>query len=196
MSEQSPSETPFGSGASGFPTGCGPSPSQWPIPTPPAAFRSSRWPTVVVAVIALLSLAVGLAAFFRPMPQSSSPASPEYTPEQVNSAKTNVCEAYGTVKQVITGNTHRTNPVAGDPVGALATGIYAPVSLYDSGDYLLRSLYDDKAAPEDLAKSIESFGKKLLKLAMVDLAGDPDSARDSLRHELDADVTTIDGLCK
>jgi hypothetical protein len=202
MSEKPPSEPRFGSGTSGLPIGYGPVSSgvsaQWSTPPPVTSSKRDRWLTFAVLALALLGLGVGLAALFRPINKDSpaSPAAPAYTSQQVDGAKANVCEAYGKVKQVVTGNTHRTNPVAGDPVGALATGIYAPVSLYDSGDYLLRNLSYDKAAPEDLAKSIESFGKKLLELAMVDLAGDPDSARDSLRHQLDADVTTIDGLCK
>jgi hypothetical protein len=152
-----------------------------------------------VLLIALLGAGAGVAAWFRPIPNnnlSTAPPSPAYTAQQADDAKSNVCDAYATVKKVVTANTHRINPAPSDEVGSLATGIYGPVSLYDGGDYLLKTLGEEPAAPQDLAKTIKSLSKTLQKLGMVDLAGEPDSVRDQLRHDADSYVAAIDGLCK
>jgi hypothetical protein len=152
-----------------------------------------------VLVIALVGVGAGVSAWFRPIPNnnlSTAPPTVAYTAQQADDAKSTVCTAYSTVNKVVTANTHRTNPAPGDEVGSLATGIYGPVSLYDGGNYLLRTLDDEPATPQDLAKSIKSISKTLQKLAMVDLAGEPDSVRDALRHDVDSDVAAIEGLCK
>jgi hypothetical protein len=202
MSENPPSGPHYGPGAGGFPAGHGPTPptgrTQWPSPAvaPP---RPGRLPTLAVLVIALVGVGAGVSAWFRPIPNNNlSTATPTvaYTAQQADDAKSTVCTAYSTVNKVVTANTHRTNPAPGDEVGSLATGIYGPVSLYDGGNYLLRALDDEPATPQDLAKSIKSLSKTLQKLAMVDLAGEPDSVRDALRHDVDSDVAVIEGLCK
>jgi hypothetical protein len=204
MAETPPGGPSYGQSASGFPgapgqfSGAPGGPPSWPLSAPRGASRALTFISLGISVIATVLAIVG---WFRPThtaptAASASPSTPTYTSEQVNVAKTNVCDAYALVKKVVSGNTHRVNPIPGDRVGDLATGIYAPVSLYDSGDYLSRSLLDNLAAPGDLAESVKSFSKNLFKLAMADLASDSDSALDSIRHQLDSDVTTIDGLCK
>jgi hypothetical protein len=202
MSENPPSGPPYGPGGSGFQAGRGPTPStgmtQWPSAAV-APRRPGRLPLLAVLVIALVGAGAGISAWIRPIPGNNLPTAPPtvaYTEQQAEDAKSAVCDAYSTVNKVVTANTHRTNPAPGDAVGSLATGIYGPVSLYDGGNYLLRTLDDERATPQNLAESITSLSKTLQKLAMVDLAGEPDSIRDPLRHSVDSDVASIEGLCK
>jgi hypothetical protein len=202
MAETPPGGPSYGQGTSGFPgapgqfSGAQSGPPSWPASPPRGASRLLTFVSLGISVIATVLAIVG---WFRPTPTvapAAGPGGPTYTEQQTADARHDVCDAYASAKKVISGNTHRANPVPGDQIGDLATGIYAPVSLYDSGDYLLRILSDNPATPGDLVKPLEAFGKKLFKLAMADLAGDPDSTLDSIRHQLDSDVTTIDSFCK
>jgi hypothetical protein len=153
---------------------------------------------LALLLIALLGVGVGVAAWFRPISSSNLSSAPTTaaTERPASEAKSNICHAYTLVTQVVTANTHRTNPAPGDEVGSLATGIYGPVSLYVGGDYLSGALNDEPATPADLSSSIKSLSKTLKQLAMVDLAGQSDSVRDSLRDEVNSHVRVIDGLCK
>jgi hypothetical protein len=190
MSENPPGGTHFG----GLPAGHGPSSSTVP---PAAPSYPGRWPMLALLLIALLGVGVGVAAWLRPIPGSKlSGATAASTEQHAGEAKMNICHAYTLVTQVVTANTHRTNPAPGDAVGALATGIYGPVSLYVGGDYLSGILDDEPTTPADLSRSIKSLSKTLKQLAMVDLAGQPESVRNSLRDEVNSHVRVIDGLCR
>jgi hypothetical protein len=154
---------------------------------------------VAMLVMTLIAIGAAVAAWLRPLPEPKPPSSPpphSFTAKQTDDAKANVCDAYKIVYKSVYGNTHRTNPVPGDEIGGLATGVYAPLANYTGGDYLLDRLAGEPATPRELANPIKSLGNTLKKLAMVDLAGEPDSALDPLRHAAGADFATIDGLCK
>lgn len=159
----------------------------------------SRWIALSALGIALVGLGVGIGAWLRPMPQASSPAStaePSFTEEQIAQAKAHVCDAYGLVKDAVVLNTHRTNPVPDDEIGALATGLYGPVAIYQGGDYLLDRLEAEPATPVDLANGVRSLGSAMKKLAMTDLTAEPDFVRDPLRQNAEAGSTTLDKLCQ
>ncbi|HEU4361124.1 MAG TPA: hypothetical protein VFR27_06390 [Mycobacterium sp.] len=149
--------------------------------------------------IAVVALAVGVGAWLRPMPGPGLAAvlpEPTYTDEQIASAKANVCEAFSLVKQGVITNTHRINPVPGDVIGDLATGVYAPVMIYQGADYLLGDLATEPATPPELANAIKSLGRTMKKLAMIDLAIKPDSVRDPVKQAAEADSAAIDELCR
>ncbi len=56
----------------------------------------SRVPMIVAIVISLLALALAAAAWFRPT-HDATPATPQYSEQQVADAKKNVCGAYDTM---------------------------------------------------------------------------------------------------
>ena len=181
----------------------GPRPGVFGAGRPPArpvgAPKTGQWLPFLTLAIALVGLGVGIGAWLRPIAGEGEPpvpAAPTYTEEQIAQAKANVCEAYRLVKQVIVSNTHRSNPVPGDAIGDLATGIYGDVSLYQGGDYLLNHLIGEPALPEMLASSATSAARTMKRLAMIDLAGDPDSVRATVHHEVNEQLLHLDELCR
>ncbi|EUA16077.1 putative alanine and proline rich membrane protein [Mycobacterium xenopi 4042] len=54
----------------------------------------------------------------------------------------------------------------------------------------------EPAAPPDLVAAVRSLANRSEELGMVFLADKPDSIQNPLRQDLDADVATIDRLCK
>lgn len=169
----------------------------WPPPPLTAVPKTNRWLPFATLAIALVGLAVGIGAWLRPLP-AGSPAAPEptYTDEQIAAAKANVCEAFGLVKEGVVINTHRTNPVPDDAIGALATGVYGDVVLYQGGDYLLDHLAKEPATSGKLANLIRSLGSTMKKLAMIDLAGEPDLVRDPVYRAVNDGITTADEMCE
>lgn len=174
-------------------------PPPW-APAPPMAPRKpARWPAFAMLVITLIAVGAAVATWLRPLPETktpSAPPAPTFTGQQIADAKANICDVFKTVSKAVDWNTHLTNPVPGDEIAARATQVYGTLALYEGGDYLLDRLAAEPATSPELAKPIKSLGETLKKFGIVVLAGEPDSARDPLRHAVDADFTTIDGLCK
>lgn len=176
-----------------------PTGAPWPSAPAVSSPRPSRWPAFAALAVGLVALAVSIGAWLRPAPdRGSASAEPSFTfaEEQSAEAKTKVCEAYSIVKDAVVINTHRTNPVADDQIGALTTGLYAEVALYEGGDYLLDRLAAEPATPVELAAPLKSLGDALKKLSIVDLTLESDAARIPLKKEVDDGINRIDGLCK
>lgn len=174
-------------------------PPGWPLAPPAARQGPTRWPGLAAVAISLVALGIAIGAWVRPMPEGgSSPGEspPAFTDDQIAQAKANVCEAYRVVDRAVVLNTHRTNPVPGDEIGALATGAHGVIALFASGDYLLDRLAAEPATPRTLAARTESLGNSLKKFGMIVLAGEPETERDLLRGAVDTDSATIESLCK
>lgn len=198
MSDTAPTGVPPPQGHHGLPIPPAPS-APW-RPAPPVLLRRpSSWPTLAAIAIALVALGVGVGGWFRPAPRNdhpSVPSAPAYTDQQIADAKGQVCDSYQAVHTAGLVSTNRTSPVPGDPIGELAVAANARLALYAGGDYLLDRLAAEPATPPALADALRSFANNSKKLAIVALAEKPNSAQDPLRRALDADATTIDGLCK
>ena len=68
--------------------------------------------------------------------------------------------------------------------------------MYAAGDYLLDRLAAEPATPADLATAIRSLAELYKKFGIHALNDEPDSALDPIRHDVDAEIPKIDGLCK
>ena len=55
---------------------------------------------IIAIVVALLALAVAAASWFRPT-HEATPATPQYSEQQVADAKKNLCDAYDTMYRAI-----------------------------------------------------------------------------------------------
>lgn len=99
-------------------------------------------------------------------------------------------------KNEVAVNTHRPNPVSDDQSGLLAAVAMARLGLYAGGDYLLDRLTAEPATPVNLADQVRSLSNAYRKFGIRALNHEPDSALESVRDSIDADIATIDGLCK
>jgi hypothetical protein len=148
-------------------------------------------------VVALVAVGVAIAAWLRPIPDNSPapPPEPTYTDEQIADAKANVCEAYDVTKNEVSINTHRPD-MEGDEVGSLAAAAMKRLALYAAGDYLLDRLSTEPATPAELAEPVRSLANSYGEFGIHALNNEPDSVLDSIRRAADADIETIDRLCK
>jgi hypothetical protein len=162
-----------------------------PLPSP-RRWRSSRWATFVALAIAVIAAAVAVAAWFRPAPQSASPA---FTDQQTAQAKSNVCSAYTAVHQGVVKNTHLADPNPHDPVGQLAIAANARLALLGGGAYLRDRVAAQPATPADLAQAVNAMGTTIEQLGVGYLEAANNIVLDPLRHDLDSQVTQINKLC-
>ncbi|BCO38087.1 hypothetical protein BMW24_008940 [Mycobacterium heckeshornense] len=164
------------------------------------SFRSpSRWPSFAALAIAIIGLGVGITGWFRPLPHEvheQAPTAPAYSDQQIANAKTNICAAYHISKNEVFVNTHRSNPVEGDEIGALAVAANGRLALYAGGDYLLKRLATEPATPSNLVDAVKALANLYEEAGIRTLNYEPNSALDPLRHEIDTDIAKIDGLCK
>jgi hypothetical protein len=201
MSEK-PASGPPTRGASRFTAAPGPAgfpPAAGSPLSPLTPRRASRWPTLAVLLVALIGVAAGVAAWFRPMPQpTAAAASPEptYTEQQIGDAKRNVCDAYGLVRTAVSVTTNKQAPGGDDFATKTAIAANGRLALHGGGGYLLERLSADPATPSNLAVAIRSLAATLRKLAIVDLGEQPDSAQPPLRDSVPRVIANIDGLCK
>jgi hypothetical protein len=92
-------------------------------------------------------------------------------------------------------NTHLSDPVPGDPAGALAVAANARLALYGGGGYLRDRVARQAATPPDLAQAANAMADTLEELSMGYLAG-LNSSLEPLRHDLDSQLDRIDRLCR
>lgn len=171
----------------------------WPLPPLTAAPRRDRWLPFLALAIALVALGAGIGAWVHPMPRpgpAAAPPEPSYTDEQIAAAKANICEAFKLVKQGVVVNTHRTNPVPGDEIGELATGVYGDVALYQGGDYLLDRLAAEPATSVELADATNSLGNTMKKLGVLDLTVESEPVRDPIHQAVNEQLMRVNEMCK
>jgi len=186
-----------GHGTSGFPsapTGFQSGPPAWQ-PAPPKG--QSRGLTYVALAIAVIATVLAVVGWFRPTPPPppAHPSAPTYTEQQVADAKAAICDAFSTVKDEVASNTNRPIPASSDEIGTIAIGTNGRLALYAGGDYLLDQLAAQPAAPEELTQSIRSLAHSYKKIAISALDNQSNSALDPLRHDIDAEITRIGGMC-
>lgn len=160
----------------------------------PAASMLSRWITLAALAIAVIALTLAIVDRF--YPPSHDSASATFSDQQVKTAKTNICAAYITVGRAVVTNTHLESPPDGGPMGPLAVATSARLALYGGGSYLRDRLSREPATPGDLTKAVNSMATTLEELGINYLAGAPDFTQDQLRHNLDAQISDVRGLCK
>jgi hypothetical protein len=160
----------------------------------PVASRLSGWITLAALVIAVIALTLAIVDWFHPSSHDS--ASATFSDQQVRTAKTNVCAAYMIVGRAVVTNTHLQIPPDGGPMSPLAVATSARLALYGGGSYLRDRLSREPATPGDLTKAVNSMATTLEDLGINYLAGAPDFTQDQLRHNLDAQISDVKGLCK
>lgn len=136
---------------------------------PPAP---SRWPLIVVAVVALAALGVSLWVLLKPPTTDSGAvlAAPRYTDAERTAAKAKICSAFGIVRTGVSQNTNLAPPGGPEDVtGTLAVAANARLSLYGGGQYLLSRL-DPATAPE-LADAVRGFANNLIDIGANAIAG-------------------------
>jgi hypothetical protein len=156
--------------------------------------RPARWPTLTALAIALISLAVGLAAWFRATPHNNQPSpKPTYTQQQIDDAKAKVCGAFGQVDRAL--GVANALPSGSDPLVA-ALNIR---QVFDVGSrHLLATLAEEPATPADLATAIRKQASTLDE-ALIDYQDGLSNSDPEMRPVVDANTAatnTIRQLCK
>jgi hypothetical protein len=149
------------------------------------------WLTFAALAIALVAVAFSVFGWFLPTPNSD-----KFSAEQAADAKRQICQASTRVRQAVVTNTHRANPVHGDPGSALAVAANARLALYGGGAYLQDRLAKQPATPADLAKAVDSLANTLQELGIGYLADAPDAAQQPLRKGLSSELDQVDKLCQ
>ena len=101
---------------------------------------------IVAIVVSLLALALAAAAWFRPT-HDATPATPQYSEQQVADAKKNVCGAYDTVLRAIKSAGALNSE---DPNQKFMLAFNTRLAFNAAADYLLASASQNPAAPASL----------------------------------------------
>ena len=120
----------------------------------------------------------------------------KYSDQQVQEAKTSVCDAAKKVRQAVGVSTHLQNPDPNSPIAGIAVAGNARLGLFAGGQYLRAVVAQNPAAPADLAASAVKTANALEELSLNYLGGAPETVQNPLRKDLDAQVGELDGLCQ
>jgi hypothetical protein len=156
----------------------------------PAPGRETlRWLTYAALALALTGVVLAGLAYFYPAHNHASVA------QQGGDAKVNVCTAYKAAHKSVVINTHMQSKNPNDAVADLAVATNARLALIGGGAYLRDRLEANTAAPADLVSAVNSFADTVEQLGINYLSNAGADAQDSLRHDLDSQITQLDKLC-
>jgi hypothetical protein len=150
-----------------------------------------NWLTYAALAIAVVAVIFSVVGWFLPASNSAT-----FSAEQAADAKKQICQVSTSVRQAVVTNTHRANPVHGDPGSALAVKANARLALYGGGAYLQDRLAKQPATPADLAKAVDSLASTLQALGIGYLADATDSAQQPLRKDLNSGLDQVNKLCQ
>jgi hypothetical protein len=141
----------------------------------------------------LLTLAVAIVGWFRPLP-AKPPSAPVYSSQQIADAKAKVCAEYQKVHSAITTNTSRDRGT--DPTAQQIFGLNGRQALLAGSEYLRTVVSAEPATPSELASTIRKLAD-LYQEATVDyLDSLPDADMDPVVHASDEATIKIESLCK
>lgn len=162
---------------------------------PPMTFgRPPRWPAFTALLIALIALAVGIAAWFRPASHSNQhPPKPAYTQQQIADAKSKVCAAFGKLDRA--SEMAKAQAIGSDQ---LAIDINTRQIFDVFSRYLRATLSEEPASPPDLANAVREQASTLEE-AVIDYEVGLRKSDPEMKPLFDANnasADTIRRLCK
>lgn len=176
------------------PYGPGPAaPSGWPPQgPPPSSSGSSRVPTLIAIVIALIAVAVAIAAWFRPAPKAETPAAKTYTEQEIADAKKAVCDAFERAFNALTANSRQPD----NPSEGLAVIANSRVVIHAAGTYLAATLGERPATPEELATPVKSLADQYQSMVLDQISGADRATLDAEYQNADDLTSKISKVCK
>ncbi|AFM19331.1 hypothetical protein Mycch_4629 [Mycolicibacterium chubuense NBB4] len=157
----------------------------------PARRSAPGWIAPAALAVAVVAVALAVWALVRaPESGQTAPASSEQSAQ----AKTQVCNAFTTVRSAVSLQTNAN--LGNDRVATQAVAANARLATLGGGQYLLSRLTD--AVPTDLADAVRSFANDLQDIGMGQLAGLRGDDPTQTGHMNNAQKTAekITGLCK
>jgi hypothetical protein len=147
------------------------------------------WLAPVALAVAVIALAVAAWGLFRaPRPHEETTAAP------AGDGKTQICEAFNTVRSAVSLQTNA--DLGNDRVAQQAVAANARLATLGGGEFLLSRL--NSGVPNDLADAVRSFAEDLTYIGMGQLAGAPsgDPAQGNREKTAQETAAKIDTLCK
>ncbi|MBB3748217.1 hypothetical protein FHT44_000678 [Mycolicibacterium sp. BK634] len=167
------SQGPYGPAPSG--------PPQWPAPS--ASRGSSKLPTILAIVIAVIAVAVAIGAWFRPAPKPETQAPKAYSDQEVSDAKKAVCDAFGKAFDALTENSRQPD----NPTEALAVIANSRIAIHAAGTFLTAVLAEQPAAPDEITIPVRALANQYQSM-ILDQIGNAD------RATLDGDYRNAESL--
>lgn len=147
---------------------------------------------VTGAVLGLMGLIVGTAAWFRAAPDTNA-ADHTYSTEQVAQARSAVCDAYqkGVESMRVVAAT-----VVDNPADTLPVAVNSRLAEFAVGNYFTNALAANPATPAELRNLITQLSQAYQDVALIQLAdGLPDDYK-SEKDVVNQSVAKLDQLCR
>jgi hypothetical protein len=158
--------------------GATPWPTQSFTPTRPP----SRLPLILVSLLALVSLGIAVASWFRPTPSVESTSSaPQYSDEEIAEATASICSAWDKVFKALITSGYQTSE---DPTVNQIFGVQMKIALHASGDYLHAQLLRSQAADSRLLAATERLADSYHQAVLSQLSGAPESEIEAIKSDI------------
>lgn len=173
-------------------------PSQ--VPWPPqhlsapghVSSRPPRWPTYLSLVLAVVATGIAIAGWFRaPRVETAPPKT--FTSHEMQEARSNVCDAYGKVRQLTTVVTGKDRS---DPASAFAIVVNARLGVHAGAQYLESKLLKNPATPVELTEEVQKLSDAYYEMAIGQLGDAPEGEMTPIVQSIDNADKEITRLCK
>jgi hypothetical protein len=142
--------------------------------------------------VALTSLCVAIASWFRPTEDKAHPAEPGYSEQQIADAKSAVCDAYDVIYKALQTAGARSSS---DESIAFALAVEMKLAFHASGDYLVSTIHKNPATPTALARATQRLADAYHRVILDQLGEAPDTQIDLRKSEIDEAELEIRGEC-
>lgn len=147
----------------------------------------------VLVVALLVTLAVAIVGWFRPVP-AKAPPPPTYSSQQIGDAKAKVCAAFKKVDNAISTTSARDKGT--DYTTQLASAINVRQSLVAGSQYLSTVLNEEPATPTDITANIRNIVNAYQLLAIELLSDAPEAEKSPAVNSGEKATSALENLCK
>jgi hypothetical protein len=147
----------------------------------------------VLVVGLLVTLAVAIVGWFRPLPAKPPPA-PVYSSQQIADAKAKVCAVHEKVHSAIKASSSRDRGT--DPTAQLAFAVNGQQALLAGSEYLRTTLSEQPATPTELGTTVRQL-TGLFEELIVDYQNSvSEPEMEPTVHATDEATLKVESLCK
>ncbi|WP_059015428.1 hypothetical protein [Mycobacterium sp. M26] len=143
-------------------------------------------------MLAVIAIAVGIGAWFKPAPKPEAPAAKTYSEQEVADAKKAACDAFTNAHDMLVSNSKRGGT---NPTEVLIAGVNTRLAVLTAGSYIDAALNQNPALASDLAEKLRQLSSTYMTIAVDQLGETSQEKLDEIYQDAETNAKAISEAC-